>query len=150
MTRRIPGGVFSGVATNNVNIETWRGLTVEQRKVFLEAASRINADLTWKYYSDAKKNLDASPAKGIEVIEPGPEIMAASDEFVKGDLKVIAEQFKTDYGLKNVDAKIEKIAALVEKWKTLTADIADDPEALNKLYWDEIFSKLDPATYGVN
>jgi TRAP-type transport system periplasmic protein len=150
VTRRIPGGVFSGVATNNVNVETWKSLTTEQRKVFLQGAAGINADLTWKYYTDAKKNLEASPAKGVEVIEPGPEIMAASDAFVKGDLKVISEQFTKDYGITNVDAKIAKIAELVEKWKTLTADIADDRDALAKLYWDQIFSKIDPATFGMN
>jgi TRAP-type C4-dicarboxylate transport system substrate-binding protein len=150
VTRRIPGGVFSGVATNNVNVETWQALTTEERKVFLQGAAGINADLTWKYYSDAKKNLENSPGKGVEVIEPGPEIMSASDEFVRGDLKVISEQFTTDYGITNVDAKIEIIAGLVEKWKTLTADIADDRDALAKLYWDEIFSKIDPATFGMN
>lgn len=150
VTRRIPGGVFSGVATNNVNVDTWRSLTTEQRAVFLKGAAKINADLTWKYYADAKKNLDDSPAKGVEVIEPGPEIMAKSDEFVKADLAVIAQQFKDDYGLTNVEAKIEKITELVNKWKKLTADIADDPDALAKLYWDEVFSKIDPATFGMN
>ena len=149
VTRRIPGGVFSGVATNNVNIDSWRGLTTEQRAVFLKGAARINAELTWKYYADAKKNLDNSPSKGVEVIEPGPEIMAKSDEFVKADLTVIAEQFKKDYGLTNVEAKIEKITALVEKWKVLTKDIANDPDALTQLYWDQIFSKIDPATFGM-
>ncbi len=150
VTRRIPGGVFSGVATNNVNVDTWKDLTTEERAVFLKAAAGINADLTWKYYSDAKKNLEDSPGKGVEVFEPTPEIMAASDAFVKGDLKVISEQFTKDYGLTNVDAKIVKITELVEKWKTLTADIADDRDALAKLYWDEIYSKIDPATFGMN
>ena len=149
VVRRIPGGVFSGVATINVNRDSWQDLTTAERKVFLQGAARINADLTWKYYSDAKKNIDASPAKGIEVIEPGPEIMKASGEFVKGDVKIIAAQFTKDYGLKNVDPKIAKITELIEKWKGLTADIADDPEALTKLYWDEIFSKIDPATFGM-
>lgn len=150
VTRRIPGGVFSGVATNNVNVDSWRSLTTEQRAVFLKGAAGINADLTWKYYSDAKRNLDDSPGKGVEVIEPGPEIMAKSDEFVKADLAVIAQQFKDDYGLTNVEAKIEKITELVNKWKKLTAGIADDRDALAKLYWDEIFSKIDPATFGMN
>lgn len=149
VTRRIPGGVYSGVATNNVNRDVWQGLTLEQRKVMLAGSARIQADLTWKYYADAKANLDASPAKGIEVIEPGPEIMAASDDFVRGDLKVIAKQFVDDYGVTNTDAKIAELTKLVEKWKTLTADIADDPEALAKVYWDEIYSKIDPVTYGM-
>ena len=116
----------------------------------MQGSARVQANLTWKYYADAKANLDASPGKGVEVIEPGPEIMAKSDEFVKADLAVIAQQFKDDYGLTNVEAKIEKITELVNKWKKLTADIADDPDALAKLYWGEVFSKIDPATFGMN
>jgi TRAP-type transport system periplasmic protein len=149
ITRRIPGGVYSGVATNNVNVDTWRSLTLEQRKAFLKGAARMNADLTWKYYADAKANLDASRGKGIEVIEPSPEIMAKSDEFVKGDLKIIADQFEKDYGLTNVQEKIQVVSELVEKWKTLTEGLENDPEALANVYWDEIFSKIDAETYGM-
>ena len=149
VTRRIPGGVYAGVATNNFNIDVWRDLTTEQRKVVLEGSARIQAELTWKYYSDAKKNLEAAPGKGIEVYEPTPEIMAESDKFVKGDLKVIEQQFTTDYGVTKAASKIAKVGELVEKWKSLTADIADDKEALAKVFWEQIFSKIDPATYGM-
>ena len=149
VTRRIPGGVYNGVATNNMNSRVWRELTLDQRKAFLKGSAKAQADLTWKYYADAKKNLEASPGKGIEVIEPGQDILDKSDEFVKGDLKVISKQFREDYGLKNTDEKIAKVSELVDKWKKLTADIADDPEALGKLYWDEIYAKLDPETYGM-
>ena len=149
VTRRIPGGVFAGIATNNFNVDVWQGLSTKERQVVLRASAKMQADLTWKYYSEAQKNLDASPGKGIEVIEPTAEIMAESDKFVKGDLAVIEKQFTTDYGVSNAAAKIEQVTKLVEKWKTLTADIADDPKALEKLYWDEVFSKIDAATFGM-
>ena len=150
VVRRIPGGVFSGIGTINVNRDTWRGLTTAERLVFLKGGARATTDLTWKYYADAMKNIADSPSKGVEVIEPGPEIMKASAEFVKGDVKVVAAQFAKDYGIKNVDAKIVMITALIEKWKGLTADIGNDPEALTKVYWEQIFSKIDPATFGMD
>lgn len=149
ITRRVPGGVFSGVATNNVATSVWRDLTVEQRTAFLKGAARAQADFTWKFYSDANRNLQAAPDKGIEIIEPSSELLAETEEFVKADLAVISEQYTRDYGIANPDAKIAKVAELVEKWKGLTEGLADDPEALAKVYWDEIFSKLDPETYGM-
>ncbi|MCA8928451.1 MAG: C4-dicarboxylate TRAP transporter substrate-binding protein [Alphaproteobacteria bacterium] len=149
VTRRIPGGVFSGVATNNMNLDSWRSLSLEDRKVLLKGSARVQADNTWKYYSDAKKNLEDAPGKGVEVIEPDPAILAKSDEFVKGDMKVIAEQFRKDYGVQNTDEKIAKLAELTEKWKTLTEGVEDDPAALAEVYWNEVFSKLDPETYGM-
>lgn len=150
VTRRIPGGVYSGTATNNMNLDTWRSLSLEERKVFLKGSARVQADSTWRYYADAKKNLEEALNRGIEVIEPDPEILTKSDEFVEADLKVISEQFTNDYGVQNTDEKIAKIAELTEKWKKLTANIPDGPEALFQVYWDEVFSKIDPETYGMN
>ncbi len=149
ITRRVPGGVFSGVATNNVGTSVWRDLTLEQRTAFLKGSARAQADFTWKFYADANRNLEAAPDKGIEIIEPSPELLASTEEFVKADLAVISAQYTRDYRIENADAKIAKIAELVEKWKGLTAGLEDDPEGLAKVYWDEIFSKIDPATYGI-
>lgn len=149
ITRRVPGGVFSGVATNNVGTSVWRSLTLEQRTAFLKGAARAQADFTWKFYADAKRNLEAAPDKGIEIIEPSAELLAKTEEFVKADLGVISAEYTRDYGIEGADEKIAKISELVEKWKGLTEGLADDPEGLAKVYWDEIFSKLDPETYGM-
>ncbi|MEC9344824.1 MAG: C4-dicarboxylate TRAP transporter substrate-binding protein [Pseudomonadota bacterium] len=150
ITTKIPGGVFAGVATNNINRDVWADLNADQRAAIFKAMARANADVTWKYYADAKRNLADAPGKGIEIIEPTADMVKMSSDFVKADLAVIAKEFTDAYGLKNVEAKIETISALVEKYKGLTADMADDPEALAKLYWDEIMSKIDLATYGLN
>ncbi|ANK82532.1 MAG: hypothetical protein TEF_18345 [Rhizobiales bacterium NRL2] len=150
ITTKIPGGVFAGVATNNINRDVWADLTPEQREVIFKASARSNADVTWKYYADAKRNLNDAPDKGIEIIEPTEEMVKFSNEFVESDLKVIAEQFTNDYGVDNAQAKIEKVAELVDKYKKLTKDMADDPEALAQLYWDEIMSKVDLTTYGLD
>jgi len=71
------------------------------------------------------------------------------EEFVRGDLAVIAEQYRTDYGVDNTEQKIETVAGLVEKWKRVTAGLANDPERLAKVYWEEFLSGIDPATYGM-
>ena len=150
ITVGIPGGNFAGVATNNVNASVWKDLTDKEREVFLQASARSAAELTWRYYSDSNRDLEASPAKGIEVLAPTDEVKAASDAFVEADLGFVEKQFAEDYGIENAGAKIAEFSRLVEKWKGLTADIGDDQEALAKIYWDEIFSKIDPATYAMN
>lgn len=150
VTLSIPGGVFAGVATNNINIDVWQGLSNQEREVVLKASARSAAELTYRYHSDSQKDLAAAPGKGIEVLEPTAEVMAASDAFVEADMGVIETQFAKDYGIKNAGAKIAEFSALVDKWKELTADIGDDQEALATVYWNEIFSKVDPATYGMN
>ena len=150
VTLGIPGGNFAGVATNNFNIDVWRGLDDDERKAALMASARSAADLTWRYYMDSERDLAAAPEKGITVLEPSAEVRAMSDEFVTADLKVIEEQFTSGYGLDNVDEKIAEFSRLVDKWKALTAEIGGDHESLAQIYWDEIFSKVDPTTYAMN
>ncbi|MDD9746425.1 MULTISPECIES: C4-dicarboxylate TRAP transporter substrate-binding protein [Marinovum] len=150
VTLGIPGGNFAGVATNNFNVDVWKELTDDERKAALMGSARSAADLTWRYYMDSERDLTAAPEKGITVLEPSAEVRAMSDAFVMEDLKVIEEQFTSGYGLINVGEKIAEFSRLVEKWKGLTADIGGDQEALAQIYWDEIFSKVDPATYAMN
>ncbi len=148
ITTRIPGGTFAGIATNSINRDVWGDLNDAQREAIFRASAQESADFTWKYYADARRNLDQAPSKGIEVITPSDEMLKMSQDFTKDDLAVIAQQFTDDYGLENVDAKIKTVAALIEKYRVLTAGMENDADALAKLYWDEIMSKVDLTTYG--
>lgn len=148
--RRVPGGVFGGAATANFNVDVWRGLSDEEREVILRGMAHMQAEMTLGFHSLAQEDVKAAPGKGVELIEPSAEVIAASDAFVEDDLKVIEQQFTSDYGVEDAAAKIAEVTRLVEKWKTLTADAADDTEALATIYWDEIFSKIDPKTFGMN
>ena len=65
------------------------------------------------------------------------------------DIKVIEEQFSSDYGVSNTVEKVETIKALVEKWKGLTAEAGTDRERLAQVYWDNIYARLDPETFGM-
>jgi TRAP-type C4-dicarboxylate transport system substrate-binding protein len=149
ITRRVPGGVFCGAGTQNMNLDTWRGLTEAERKTVLEASALSSSMVTNSYHQIAEKNLNTAAEKGIEIIEPPQALLDASADFVKQDVDVVAKQFTEQYGVNNVDEKIATITALVDKWKGLTKDIAGDGEALRQVMWDEVFSKLDPATYAM-
>lgn len=150
VTLTIPGGNFAGVGTNNFNIDIWKGFTDEEREVILRASSRSAAELTSRYYAAAVRDIEAARSKGIQVMDATPEVKAESDLFVEADLKFIGQEFTDKYGVANADSKIEEFTKLVKKWKTLVGHIGDDQEALAKVYWDEVFSKIDPATYGQN
>lgn len=150
VTLGVPGGAFAGVATSNFNVDVWADLTTEQREVILRGAAKMQAEMTLGYYELAKRDATEAPSRGVQLVEPSAELLAATDTFVQGDLEVIKKQFSQDYGVTHAADKVEKMAALIEKWKGLTADVADDPEALAQVYWDEIFSKLDPASYGID
>lgn len=150
MTTGVPGGVYAGLNTVNMNRGTWDGLTTEQKAAILHAAAEAQADYIWKAATDTAANIEAAPGKGVEVIPATPEMLQQTSEFVAGDLASIAGIFTEKYGIKDAEAKLDKMTTLVERWKGLTDDIGGDRDALAKLYWDEVFSKIDPATYPGN
>lgn len=150
VTLGAPGGAFAGVATSNFNEDVWQDLTDEERTVILKGASRMQAQMTLDYYALAAKDAVGAPGMGVELVEPAADLIAATDAFVQDDIAVIEEQFSSDYGIEGAAGKIAEMTRLIEKWKDLTADLAEDPEALADVYWEQIFSKIDPTSFGMN
>lgn len=146
----VPGGVYSGFATNMVNLDTWRSLTTEQRAVLIEQSAGLVADIVIAQNQNLATATAASVEAGVVVIEADEATRAATEAFVQQDLGVIIEQSTTLYGMADATAKVELSAALIERWKGLTEGIGNDREALVALFQREIFSRLDPATYAVN
>ncbi|MCB1398187.1 MAG: C4-dicarboxylate TRAP transporter substrate-binding protein, partial [Rhodobacteraceae bacterium] len=150
ITVNVPGGVFAGSGAANMNKDSWAGLSEGQRGFLLRAAADNVAEITIRYNNSAKTALEKSKAEGIAISEPTEALVAASAAFVEGDLKVIAKQFADTYGVRDVDAKITVIRGLVEKWKQRAKGLEQDPAGFGQALWDEVFSKVDPATYGLN
>lgn len=147
----LPGGVYAGTASMNVNMDLWRGLTDEARGKLIEAGALMTAEVNAGYNRQAVDAEKALREKGVALDEPTDEMVAATEAFVEKDMKTIEEQFTSLYGVENVAAKMETISALVDKWKTKLEGVdPTDGEAFRKLLWDEVYAKIDPAAYGMN
>lgn len=150
VTLGVPGGVYGGTASANWNRDTWQGLTTEQRAGILKVTARYTADQVVAFHDATQISIDAAKAAGVEFHEASDELKAATAAFVEGDKASIEKQYTEKYGTQNAAAKIALASQLIEKWKTLMMDTPSDIDTLEKIYWDEIYSKIDPATYGMN
>lgn len=146
----IPGGVFSGVDTFNMNRETWQGLTDDQRKTILEASALGNAEGTTRLFNQAKSVKESAESLGVTVYPATEALLAPTAEFIHGDVAMVSAQFAEEFKVKNADAKIEEITALIEKWKGLINGWDGESASLAKIYDEHILSKVDPSTYGMN
>lgn len=146
-----PGGVYGGVAANNINRDTWQSLTNEQRTALLKGAGLVTAGVAIGYQTQADEAIKQARDKGISVEPASAELKAASDAFVTEDMKAVAKQFQETYGLQDVEAKMSTISGLIDKWKDKLqgVDISSN-QAFADLLWTEIYSKLDPARYGMD
>lgn len=149
VTMGAPGGVFAGTGSTNVNLDVWKEMTPEQRKVVLQAASQLSADIAVGYVLTEKDAMQQAKDAGIEFIDAAPDLVAATEAFVKEDIGAIGEQYKTSFNVDGVDGKIETITALIEKWKGLVGPVAEDAAGFDKLLWDQIYSKIDVNSYGM-
>jgi TRAP-type C4-dicarboxylate transport system substrate-binding protein len=135
----IPLGTYHVTSNFTVGNSTWSTLTPEAKAQLVAAANRGNPQLTdrWAFQLPAAARA-AVEEKGIEIIEPDPAFLAASEEFAQTDAaaRIAADPLAAQF------------AELVTKWTAIVDETGTDPEALAARAKTEIFDKIDLATYG--
>ena len=136
----IPLGTYHVTSNFTVGSSTWADMSVEERTQFLRAANRGNPQLTdrWGFQLPTAAQ-EAVAEAGIEVIAPDADFLAASEAFATADADARAAESELS----------AEFRALVEKWTVIVEEVGEDPEALADRAWDEIWAKVDIATYGL-
>lgn len=149
ITTDVPGGVFAGAEITNTNREVWQSLTDAQRTAMLRAGAHISAEIPWVYHQREAEVLDrARDELGIEIHTASRELSEATREFVRDDMDAIARYYKKTYDVDNGAELLEDFRPVLEKWVELMKDV-DSQEELAELYWQEVFSKVDPSSHGM-
>ncbi|MEZ5664386.1 MAG: C4-dicarboxylate TRAP transporter substrate-binding protein [Burkholderiaceae bacterium] len=147
ITATLPGGVFTG-ATTNMNQEAWSKLNEAQRKGMLHAGAVMGAQVTYRYYSYAKRDLEQITAKGAKLHQADPALLKASRATIEADIPGIAAAYAKQHNVKRADALIAAMRPLVDKWTKLVEPV-NSAEALADLYWNEVYSKVDVKAHGM-
>ena len=146
----MPGNMFSGIGIANMNRDRWASLSVEQRQVILDVASKTGVNAWMLARGLNQKAIDAFVAEGNTLHLVSEEDQARIGEYAQQDLGVVREQFTNVYGLENVDEKIEIIVGLINNWIALTNEVEElDLDAFAAIYQAQIYSQIDPAAYGL-
>jgi TRAP-type C4-dicarboxylate transport system substrate-binding protein len=137
---RIPIGTYHVTSNFTVAKSTWDSLSEQEKAWVVAAAARANFDLTdrWAYQLPAEA-WEAIEGTDIEVIEPDPAFLEASNAFIAEDeASRVAE----------AGAMGQHFVDLVEKWTAIVDEVGEDPDALAERAKEEIWSKVDWSTYG--
>lgn len=145
----MPGSMFTGIGISNMNRDTWMDLSEEDRRAVLYAAAKLSVKNWMEVKSRNQAGLQAFIDAGKTVFEVSAEDRGQIDAFVEQDIDVVRAEFVEQYGLDNVDEKIALITELIEKWKGLTNGVEMDVDAIAQIYIDEVMSKVDVTTYGI-
>jgi TRAP-type C4-dicarboxylate transport system substrate-binding protein len=150
VTVGVPGGVYGGSAIADWNRNTWKSLTPQQRAAVFKASARFSADTVKAFFDATDKSVADAKKRGADVRDAAPDLKAATAAFVEADKAVIIKQYTEKNKLNNVAAKVATASRLIEKWKKLTMRTPADVDVLEKLYWTEVYSKINLATYGLD
>lgn len=148
ITTGAPGGGYGGSALANMNRDRWVSLTESQRTAALKAGAAMSADAIWAYYLSNEENLAEAQERGIKVVEANQALIDETTRFIERDVENVASHYASRYGLNNTEEQIATFRDILDRWLDLVEGV-DGPEALQQLYWDEIFSKVDVSSYGV-
>ena len=143
-----PMGMTGPAAGWIMNRDAWDQLTDEQKAVHLQKGAMVSAmQAQGQFVDEETETLAWAVAeKGVTVVEPDAASFAELvDGFVAAQDAAVIEA-ATAAGVEEPAALIATYRENFERWKGLT-DGVTDLDALTQLFWDEIFSKIDVATY---
>jgi len=144
----LPLGTFHSVSPVAYGGDFWKDLTPQDRSILFQNAVHAAVGATRGYYENDQEVLKLATSKGLQVYQPEPALLAASNAFARKDLEIVeAEAVK--YGVRDAKAKIDMLVALVDKWKRLKLPDDYDHDKLVAIMRTEIYDKIDAARYGL-
>lgn len=148
VTMGVPGGTFGGVGTN-INADTWRSLSTDDRTAILYGAARSAAEVVILYYEDHMEALrQIEESSDITLHEPDPELVEATRAFIEEDLETVAAHYQERYGIEDAEERMAAFRETLAEWVKKVEGV-DTREELTDLYWTEVFSNIDVSTYSL-
>lgn len=148
ITMAAPGGLYAAVGGASVNLDVWQSLSEDKRRALLRAGQYLSAEIAWEYERQEAEALAEVVSNGGRLHEPTPELMEATRAFVEKDLETIVSYYAERHRVQRGEELLATFRELLDKWIDLVQDV-ESAEQLAELYWDEVVSNVDVATYGM-
>ena len=148
-TTLLPTGMYWSGPHWGYNPDFWASLSQEQRQVLIQATAQAMVRMVVQYQKLDESALAEAVAKGHQVHQPGPDMVASVEAFRVSATENIYETVQTRYGIEDAKALIDDFRATYAKWEKLLENVdRDDEAALAELAMQEIYNKLAPD-YGI-
>ena len=133
-----------------MNAGTWKKLTPAQRRIILDTIANSTVETEVEYMAEAVQAIKEAPSKGVTVIEVSDDIEQSLNEFTKTARGMAVTQGNERFKLKDAEGLVSRFEATLKKWEGLLKGVdRTDQAALRKVLMDNLYSKIDPATYGM-
>ena len=145
----VPLGTYFSTSDFATRQATWSDMSEEERGALMRAANRANVDFTQRWgYEFASIAEEAAREAGIEFLEADPAFVEAAKAFNEADRDTAAQVSSERFGMTDAPERVAEFMDLVAKWEGIAEEVGDDPDAMTQRIWDEVWAKVDLATYG--
>ncbi|NJO38737.1 MAG: TRAP transporter substrate-binding protein DctP [Rhizobiales bacterium] len=132
-----------------MSASAWGELSAEQRRLLLDAISDNTVDVMIDYQAAADEALAEAGSHGVTTIEPGDDLKASVADFARKNAVKLAVETGASLGAADPEGLVERFQATYAKREQLLDGVdRTDADALKKLLADEIYAKVDAASYG--
>ncbi len=142
-------GSFKANTTVGFNRDFWRGLTLEQRKIFLKHAPIMALGPCLDYIKNDAAVIPQAKAKNVTLLPPTDAMKQQLAAFFEKDKAAINEA-AIKRGVKDPNAIVNKYVEMLAKYDKLFQGKENNPAALYEILYREVYSKLDPAKFGLD
>ena len=150
-TTVLPTGMYYSGPKWGYNTGFWASLTPQQRRTIMDVTAHAIARLAINYTKRADEALVEAEEKGNTIHEPAEELVASVEAFREKALSDVYTAAEETYALENPREVVDSFRATYDKWDGLLADVdKSDEDALTQLLRDEVYSKIDEASYGLD
>ncbi|MFV0512119.1 MAG: C4-dicarboxylate TRAP transporter substrate-binding protein [Jhaorihella sp.] len=146
-----PLGTYIAAILVAANMDFYRELSVEQRKLLIEAAAQGGFDATWGYVSADSEVIDQAGEHGVTVQPLGDDVVESFKRFNEADLAELPTMMEESLGIEGAADIVGTYQELYQKWedKLRAADALADKDKAAALFIEDVISRIELSTYGL-
>lgn len=142
-------GTYAAMSLFTMNQSFWRDLTPDQRKILLDGSALGVMGVTFAYMDSDDEVLQEAKQHNVNIVKPSEALVKQRDAFVEEDSKKLQQLAKDQYGINDAEPIIKRYRELIKKWEGIVQEVGLDRNKLAERMQQEIYSKVDPKTYGM-
>ena len=144
----VPLGSFRAQNYFSYNIDSWKSLTPAERTIVLKGIAAGAIANRMAYDEGEEEGVALGKEKGIKFLQPDAAMMKAVDAFVERDTEETIQRWK-EKGVTEAAEIVATYKELYKKYEPMVTPIQNDEQKLTELLWNEVLSKIDVNTFGM-
>lgn len=129
----------------------WSELSEEHRRLMLDAIPANLVNIAQNYQESSDVALAEAGDHSVTIHQPADDLQANLDEFVANKVEPMAFETAANLGAPDAEALVARFHETLEKWEGLLEGVShDDAEALSKILAENLYDRIDAASYGLN